>query len=352
MKQNQGQKNMDSVLIRDPPKRKSGWWIVISTLTKGKYMLKKIVLLWIMAIGLVFLSVPMASAIPLVGGGYEGLYFNNSETFINTDNSYDPTTGNPTVTTGDIFWGIYNLQNIKAPTDPSGSIGPEIWSSGAGQPQEITGYFVSQIVNVIPGGGPGGVTDLLVFGPSSYDPNGILDTTKGEVFRIYEDTTKNYNDSTQALGLATATDGKLVWSFGMGPSTDGDSTGGYWYSFAPQVIPNTLYQQIGTSYAGFNFDPITVGSNTTPDGTNFIAINDPNENIANQNVELWFNSEILQVYNIGDTDANGNALFEFSSNDPAVLYPVPEPTTMLLFGSGLIGLVGLGRKKLGKQKKA
>lgn len=300
---------------------------------------KRVTWFFLIVLGL-FLCIGSAQAVPLVGLHYNGLYFNNAEVFINSDQS-TTASGTPTITTGDIFWGIFNVQNIKGPTDPSGSLGSEIWNSNLNSdPAEITGYFAAEVYNTIPNGAT--VTDLIVFGPASSDPNDILNP--GEVFRLYEDSNRNYSDVNQVVGLQGATDGNLVWSFGMGPSSDGDSAGGYWYSTAPIVMPGPN-QPVGDSYAGLNF----MGSGSTPDGTNFVAIDDPNETNENKLVEMWFNSEIFQVHDIGSVDAYGIPLFEFSSNDPAVLYPIPEPATMLLLGSGMIGLVGIGRKKMKKK---
>ena len=56
----------------------------------------------------------------------------------------------------------------------------------------------------------------------------------------------------------------------------------------------------------------------------------------------WTDIGDVRVINLVEYDSSGNVIHR----QDQLVAPVPEPATMILFGMGLIGIAGIGRKKL------
>jgi len=276
-------------------------------------MLTTTMMIWprrLLLFAVVALYAPLAVANPLpqVLDAFNGVFFRNSEVLIDNDQNGD-------ISVGDILWGVLSVNQIVAPSAPDGQTGPQIWPGVA--PAEITGYFATEVVAVYPPGSPAPPNHLISAGSATVativlapavDPNGIL--AAGEVMRIYEGGAFNYNDSTQGSALATATDGALLWSFGLG--------GGYWYTLAPTAVPGS--GDVGESYAGLH---VIIDS-----GDLFGLVNDPNEDYSSNagvagglSVDIWFNSEIFRLPNNPGLTVDPDDPMHFGSNDPAVYFP-------------------------------
>ena len=278
-------------------------------------MMKKYLIIAFVLVAALTFSIKDATAVTFAGGQINDIYFNNAENWVDAN-------GDQQVSAGDYFYGILHVQNVD------GRSAGTVWNEDNVTPglDTFTGYFLTDVTGVFLHGGVSPHITLGTF-TGGADPNGILsagELASGVVLKMWTDSATKWTDNggNIAIDIARSTDGTVWATF--------TANGGYWYSHAPLIPPVGAGNTVGDSFLGLNLV-------TNSSGLTFGLVDDPNENEINALVNLTGQSEI-EV---------GSNYWGFQSNDP-VFADIPEPGTMLLLGSGLIGLGFYSRRKVSK----
>lgn len=276
-------------------------------------------------------------------GELNKLYFQNVELQFDSDGKQvdlaDPDViNNRDIQIGDTFVGILNAQDVTV----GGDLFWEKDSSGDDAIQ-VSGIFAQKVVDVNLN------TGLIMLTTASQSSFTLLDDTTldissylgtDEMFALYLDTA----DDGTFTGYSTNNEGNKTIQDNVAAATDSD-TGAAWLTLGVSDLSTDYAYSYATLGAVLNYfsaethSGLSVVTNNT--GYVFDLVNDTAEALYDTDVEVAFTAEIEQ----NNDFAQGTSKWQLSSNDPAIMKPVPEPGTFFLFGLALLGLSAVTREK-------
>lgn len=292
----------------------------------------------VVALALMIYSVP-AQAFPTLDSGINKLYFTNAESLDNVDGSFTTVTDNagnvvvtPTVTVGDIFYGVLRVQDVNLGLTWDDDNNPD------GGLDTLTGYFRTQVTNITTDSAGTHITHGAATSADTFGIFSANDIAAGAVMKLFADSgSSSYTQDSvggQSVDIANATDGSHWATFGLGMGST------YYYSHSPSIVPVNPSDNIGRTW--FGLDIVTIGGVAQNfSGYPFFFTDDSGEYESNLGGGGF---SPVQMYGHSDvTVADGSTNWMFDSDDPAVIV-TPEPGTFLLLGSGLLGAALIRRK--------
>jgi hypothetical protein len=276
---------------------------------------------WVIMLG-VLLIVPMlvsvAYALPVLPvNEITKMKFENWEDWIDVNN-----TG--MIDAGDYFTGILRITTI------TGMTSNDITYSSSNV-NELTGDFQISVVGGSIAPVPGSVGHL------DFD---LLGT---DHFTVYYDDSADFSST----NIATAIDGVKWMEVVAGGSFYEGINDTIVSPFSASVNKN--WMNLDTNATGYPIIPMPWSSTAGIDPIHTYLGNVHGDHI----VDMYFESKLQNIMPGGNPAIGGpgGGLWDYLSEDPVYLYAVPEPATMLLLGSGLIGLAGAARRKKKLQSK-
>lgn len=228
------------------------------------------------------------------------------------------------------FIGVYTLSGLKT------SSGSPTW--GADQNSELTGAFKYSL-------GSTETTQYEVFA-GVYVPaiklNFFIDEADNDFIELYYDDTPDFNIGTTGTAFNPIDAGQMATN--TGASNDGDLWLGLYSN--TNLLSSYSYLLPATNpadskifnYAWFNPDVFNQpGVELVPQLWPNLYLDNPNNDPIES--EIYMESEINLANNAEIP------LFTYHSDDPMMFYATPEPSTILIFGFGLIGFAGLVRRR-------